>query len=1034
MKKIVEFSVRFPVTIVMIVLGIGLLGYISYDKLGIDLFPDLNNPRIYVEISAGERPPEEMERQFVENVEALAIRQSGVIEVNSISRVGFARVSVEYSWDKDMDEAFLDLQRALNTYSQNTELDELIISRFDPNSKPVMTVGLSNPSTTDLNELRKTAENYIRNELIRLEGIADVKIAGQEESEVWIETDPYKLEAFGLSTDEIATQINNYNRNVSGGSIEEMSKKYVIKGISLFHDLTDLENLVVAYREDASNLAMPAATSSENTVNRVPVFLKDVATIKFRNSDPLNITRLNGERCLGLSIYKETKYNTVKAVQDLEEALIRVGKALPGYEFQIIQNQGEFISDAIWEVEESALLGIVFAVIILFIFLRRIGSTLIIAIAIPISIIATFNLMFFNELTLNIMTLGGLALGAGMLVDNAIVVLENIYRNLENGLSVKEAAIQGTAQVGGAITASTITTIIVFLPIVYLQGASGELFKDQAWTVAFSLISSLFVALLVIPMLASTFIKSNQEKEIKSVKLGWYGKTLDRILNYKSTILLIALVLIVTGAWMLRQIGSEFMPGAETSEFSIDISLPEGTRLQRTVQAIETVENMILSMVSPEEVILYSHAGPVDTEDAQFSLKGENSGAIKVILTDSASFTSESMIRILGENLSLNPELKVLITRDETALNSIMGNEEAPIEIILSGTDFDSMEKITEELTSSLSKHEFLYNIRSSIDEGMPEIEINIDRLKASMNNISVSSISSQVENRLEGSAAGQLDHEGELKNINIKLPDVSRSELETIKIRSGEKEIPLNDLARIQLSNSPKEINRHNQNRVVFIYADITDEFPFDRVIQKIQTTLDEIQLPADSKLNIEGEEKKRAESMDNLTFAMILSIILVYMVLASQFESLVHPFTILLTIPLAGVGGIMIFFFMGLSLNIMAFIGIIMLAGIAVNDSIILVDAINQLKDSGMQRKEAIIQAGQYRIRPILMTSLTTILALFPLTIGFGESAALRQPMALAVIGGLITSTLLTLVVIPVVYYYFDIFKDWITGKNKA
>ena len=535
MKKLTKFSVDYPVTVLMVVLGVILLGYISYDKLGVDLFPDLNSPRIFVEVKSGERPPEEMEKQYVENIEALAIRQSDVTEVTSITRVGSSQITVEYSWNKDMDEAFLDLQKALNTLTQNSEIDELKITQHDPNTSPVMVIGIRHSEITDMNEIRKVAENYIRNELVRLEGVAEVELSGQEESEVIIQTDPYRLEAQNLSMDEVSNRIQNFNRNVSGGQISEMGMQYIVKGVSLLRSTEDFENLIVGYKN------VRTETEGQTSIERAPIYLKDVATVSFGNKEPLNIVHINGQRCVGLSIYKETKYNTVKSVEQIQEAMVTIEKALPGYELTMVSNQGKFISSAIGEVQETALLGILLAVVVLFVFLRRFGTTMIVSLAIPISIIATFNLMYFNHLTINIMTLGGLALGAGMLVDNAIVVLENIFRNHENGMSAKEAAISGTAEVGGAITASTLTTIVVYLPIVYLHGASGELFKDQAWTVAFSLVSSLFVAIFFIPMLYHRFYRNKKSPvKQKSVKVGGYGKFLAGILKVKWVVILVS--------------------------------------------------------------------------------------------------------------------------------------------------------------------------------------------------------------------------------------------------------------------------------------------------------------------------------------------------------------------------------------------------------------------------------------------------------------------------------------------------------------
>ena len=426
MKKLTQFAVSYPVTILMMVLAVVLLGYISFNKLGIDLFPEINNPRLFIELKSGERPPEEMEKQFVENLEALAIRQSDVVQVSSVSKVGTAQITVEYAWTKDMDEAFLDLQKAASSFAQNQAIDEISITQHDPNTTPVMVVGLSHETITDMNELRKVAENYIRNELVRLEGVADVEVSGAEENEVLIETDEYMLDAFGLTLDELNSRIQSFNQSISGGSITEMGLKYVVKGVSLLTDISDFENTIVGYK---------AVTADDALATKAPVYLREVAKISFRNKDPENIVRLNGQRCLGLSIYKETRSNTVQAVEDISKTLTEMGRALPGYNFKIITNQGIFINNAISEVGNTALMGILLAVVVLFVFLRRIGATLIVSLAMPISIIATFNLMYFNGLSLNIMTLGGLALGAGMLVDNAIVVIENIFRLRDGGMS-----------------------------------------------------------------------------------------------------------------------------------------------------------------------------------------------------------------------------------------------------------------------------------------------------------------------------------------------------------------------------------------------------------------------------------------------------------------------------------------------------------------------------------------------------------------------------------------------------------------------
>ncbi len=1013
----------------MVVLGVILLGYISFDKLGIDLFPDLNSPRIFVEIQSGERPPEEMEKQYVENIEALAIRQADVVQVTSISKVGAAQITVEYAWNKDMDEAFLDLQKALNSISG---LDDMKITQHDPNTTPVMIIGLTHNEVTDMNEIRKVAENYIRNELVRLEGVAEVELSGQEESQLIIETNPYRLEAQNLSVDDISSRIDAFNRSVSGGRISELGMQYIVKGISLLQTTEDFENLIVGYKAVSTE-----TTTGQSTVGMAPIYLKDVATVRKENKLPTNIIHINGERCIGLAIYKETQYNTVKAVDQINNALVSIEKALPGYKLTLVSNQGKFISQAIKEVQNSALLGILLAVFILFLFLRRIGTTLIVSVAIPISIIATFNLMYFNNLTINIMTLGGLALGAGMLVDNAIVVMESIFRNHESGMSVKDAAITGTAQVGGAITASTLTTIVVFLPIVYLHGASGELFKDEAWTVAFSLLSSLFVAIFLIPMMYHRLYRNKKiVVKHKSVKLGGYARFLEKVLVVKWPVIIVA-TLLVAGAYLLiPRIGAEFMPKAETNEFTIDLKLQEGTELERTDATVKNIEAIIKEYVGDNLKLIYSHVGPTSSiqgdENAVF--QGDNTAQIMISLNEDSPITSNMVIETIDNMTSGIEGLEVNFSQEQSALQTILGTNEAPVVVEVRGEEMDEIEKIVNEVKQRMLEMNELFNVQTSIEDGAPEIEIKVDRMRAGVYNINVSNVVSQLQSQLEGQEAGQLESNGEMEDIVIKVPEKSLSEINEMTITSGNQVFRLDEIADISYSVSPKEIFRRNQTRIGKITAQMATGVALDQVSKKIAQETANIELRPDYSIKVTGEEEKRQDSMKNLGFALILSVILVYMVMASQFESLVHPFTILLTIPLAVVGSIITFLIMGKTFNIMALIGIIMLAGIAVNNSIILVDRINQLIRDGMDRKDAILQAAQQRIRPIIMTSLTTILALLPLTIGFGESASLRSPMALAVIGGLITSTLMTLIVIPCVYDVLDRFKDVFVKRKKT
>jgi HAE1 family hydrophobic/amphiphilic exporter-1 len=1037
MKKLVQFAVDFPVTILMAILGICILGYISYFRLGVDLLPDLNSPRLFIEIQAGEKAPEEIEKQYVEQIEALSMRQQGVTQVSSVTRIGSAQLTVEYSWEKDMDEAFVDLQKALNDFNQGQELERITVTQYDPNSAPIMLIGITHPTIIDLNELRKITENYISNELVRLEGVAQVTLSGQQEQEVLIKPVPYKLEAFQISLDDITQKIQSFNQNVSGGTVQELGLQYTIKGVGMLETVADFDNLIIGYKENQGQSVLstedPAGAENPDGAqsNRAPIYLQDVAETTFTNKAPQNIVRINGQRCIGLSIYKENRFNTVKAVEEITVALETIRKALPGYQFEIVSNQGTFIKRAVDEVQETALIGILLAIVVLFLFLHRFGTTLIISIAIPISIVATFTLMYFNGLTINIMTLGGLALGAGMLVDNAIVVLENIFRNHESGADVKSAVIKGTAEVGGAITASTLTTIIVFLPVIYLQDAAGELFKDQAWTVAFSLLSSLFVAIFIIPMLYHRFYRKRRNPvKSRSLQLRGYGRFLKGLLKLRWIVILFGALLMAGAIYIYPSIGTEFMPSASTKKFQMDIQMPEGTILKRTASTVSNVEAIIQEVLNKDLKFIYSHIGPKTelTGDQSSVFQGEHTAIVEVALIDSTRLGTQKVITALDKATEGISGIKFAFSPEVSSLSSILRVEEAPLVIEIKGDELETIERLTQTVREKLVDVPELLNLQTSIELGAPEVEVLFDRFKLGLYNLDMNNVITQIQDQLKGKTAGKLEQAGEMIDITLLMPDQGIKDFENMTIKGGDKVYRLHEIASLKSSRAPREIHRRNQHRIGKVYAQTDGNLPLEFVANQIHEKVQTIDLPPNYSIAVVGDEARRKQSIQSLTFSLILSIVLVYMVMASQFESLLHPFTILLTIPLAVVGTIATFYWLNTPFNIMAIIGVIMLVGIAVNDAIILVDRINQLKRGGLSRDDAIAQAGQQRVRPILMTSLTTVLALLPLTFGFGESASLRAPMAWAVIGGLVTSTLLTLVVIPCVYAVID----W-GGKNE-
>lgn len=1036
MKKLVEYAVDHPVTVLMVTLGVVLLGVISYGRLGMDLFPDLNNPRLYVEVQAGELPPAEMEKRYVKTLESLAIRQRGVVQVYSECRTGRASLTVEYRWGRDMDEAYLDLQKALAQGLRGDGSVELNITRHDPNSAPVLVLALTHDNIHDMYLLAQVARTYLRNELIRLDGVAGVAITGDEEREVVVATDEYRLKAYGLTLDEVGQRIQAYNRTVAGGTITEMGVQYIIKGSSLVHDLEGLRNLIVGYKTttggDAGGEGGPQASAGE----RVPVLLGEVAEVSLRNKAPVNITRLDGRRCLGLAVYKETRYNTVKAVEEVRRRLRELERTMPGYHLTVVSDQGAYISAAIGEVKHSALLGIVLAVLIIFLFLRRVGVTLIVSVAIPVSILATFNLMYFNGLTINIMTLGGLALGAGMLVDNAIVVMENIFRNGEAGMEARAAAVTGTAQVGGAIVASTLTTVVVFLPIVYMHGAAGELFRDEAWTVAFSLLSSLFVAIFLIPVL---YYYGFRRRAVPAVgyaeRYAGYARFLGRLLRRRGAVTAAAAGLVGVAALLLPRLGMEFMPAAAGQDMVVRVTLPEGTPLAVTAATLDRLATLTGGIVGDSAVQIYTHAGVEETRggDVKAVFRGSNSGTMQVHFTGARPPDPKAVAKALEKVTEGMAGLQLDFSSGASVLRTVLGVDEAPVVVEVRGSDLEILGRLAEEVAHRMRQVPQLLNVKTSLGEGAPELEVVVDRLRAGLYDIDVQTVINTLKERLSGRESGAMAMGGDLRTIVLRLPSLSKEALEDVMIRKGKATVRLGDVATVREERSPQAVLRRDQTRVVRVSADMAPGATLDKVTAQLQQALGSVTLPQDYRLRIAGEEARRRASMHELALALLLSVILVYMVLASQFESLLHPFTILLTVPLAGVGTVVLFFLLGRPLDIMAIIGVILLAGIAVNDSIILVDRILQLQREGMSRRQAIAEAGRQRLRPILMTSLTTIFALVPLIIGVGENVALRSSMALAVIGGMTTSTLLTLVVIPCAYDILEGVKER-TGRKNA
>lgn len=1043
--NIPRFAVKYPITVSMLFLGIILMGVISMSNLGTDLLPDIASPKVVIRLESGEKPPEEMERKYAKNIESVISMINNVKSVRSTSLTGETVITAEFSWDTDMDFALLDVQKAVASYAGDSEVDNISIDRYDPRSAPIVTISVLPKLNQTLDELLSDTDKIIRRRLERIDGVAAAVLTGGREKEVVVRMKPYHLLAYELTPQNIINKIRESNVNQSGGRVEDNEKVYIIKGIGEFQELNDLSELVVGYKTQnvssssnsgQGNSGEGSGSSSGNgegssgggrTV-QVPVFLKDVADVEFIDKEVNSIVRYNGVEGIGISIYRDAQSNTVTTANLIKEEIEKLKNDLKGLDIIEAKNQAGFITAAIDEVEFAAIFGILLAIIILSVFLRNVWSTIIVAISIPISIIATFNLMYYYDLTLNMMTLGGLALGAGMLVDNSIVVMENIFRHLKKGKSPKDAAADGTSEVGVAILASTITTIIVFMPIIYVKGVGAELFKDQAFTVVFSLLSSLVVAFLLIPAFSAKFIKLKKKDIVEESKIRnkFYYKILENALKAKWIVVGATLVMAFICFNLLSTLGTEFIPKSDQRQFTLKITMPEGTKLETTSNVSQLIENMVLENSGGTVQSVYSEIG--DYSSVGFfseDTRGPNIALINIRLKNDEDIrvSTVSYVQAIQPLVESIPNIRAEFILEESAIQQTMGGFSGGISIMVKGPELDVLRKLSEEISTVVAEVEGLYNVKTSFQDGRPELDISMRKVVAAGLGLNMNDIINAVKNRLSENVVTEFHYAGNDRDIRVAYPKMDVDELEHIQITtsSGAK-VSLKNVTTIKKVFSPKEIMRQNQSRIGIVSADLDEDIKFSDAVVDIMNRVKNIELPKDYSIELAGEEKERQNAFADLKFALILAIVLVYMVLASLFESFIHPFTILLAVPMAGIGSILIFFVLDMPLSIMAFIGIIMLAGIAVNDAIIFVDYISSLRRKGLDRTKAILQAGQDRLRPIMMTSMTTILALFPLIIGVGEGAKLRAPLAYAVIGGLTTSTIMTLIITPCLYLILD------------
>jgi HAE1 family hydrophobic/amphiphilic exporter-1 len=1059
--RLVEIATERRVTIAMFVVAILLFGAVSLSRLKLNLLPDLSYPTLTVRTELTGGAPLEIENLLTKPIEEAVGVIKNVRLVRSVSRSGQSDVILEFVWGTDMDIAGVDVREKLDLLELPLEASRPLLLRFDPSSEPIIRMALVPEAESETGEarlkyLRRFAEDRLKTDFESVEGTAAVKISGGYEDEIQITVDQKKLAQLGLSVTEVAQRVRAENVNLSGGRLEEGSQRFLVRTINEYESVGEIGNTIIATPEDR------------------PVYLRDIATVESGHKEREAITRIDGQESVELAIYKEGDANTVQVAQRIERRLGDVDKTLPdGVNLVKVYDQAKFIGSAIDDVTSAALIGGLLAIVVLFGFLRDARATAIIGVAIPVSVIGTFVLMYASDITLNIMSLGGIALAIGMLVDNSIVVLENIVRKREQGATVLESARRGTSEVSTAVVASTLTTIAVFFPMVFVSGIAGQLFRDQALTVTFALVFSLIVALTLIPMLASLgsgdrYIDSSDAtapgRFTRGVAfvvrwigrglaiLGWIGRVLMWLpskllqglyramaavypallrwsLSHRFLVVVVAAAMFGTSMALVPRLGTELIPQLSQGEFNANLRLPPGTPLSDTDQALMSARTAAIEMT--DVTMDYAVAGTGNRLDATPVDAGEHTGTLSITMrTGAGREAEERVIDNMREALRRLPGVQFEFSRP--ALFSFS----SPLQIEVTGYDLDRLESVNKLIVNALESSDRFTDIKTTVEEGNPEIQIVFDQERAAKLGLAVRDVADRVVANVRGELATRYTWRDRKIDVLVRSVDTREASVEEIKQLivnpTSARPVPLEAVADVRIARGPAEIRRVNQERVAIITADLAFG-DLGAGVLELQRIIDSIPMPAGMAAIVTGQSEEMEASFRSMQFALALAIFLVYLVMASQFESLLHPFVILFTIPLALVGAVLALYLTGTSINVVAFIGVIMLAGIVVNNAIVLIDLINQLRANGMEKNAAIMEAGRARLRPILMTTATTVLGLLPMAIGVGEGAEVRTPMAITVIGGLLTSTLLTLLVIPVVYSLVDR-KQWQTAPDAA
>ncbi len=1019
--SIASGPIKRPVLTFVLYLIVIIIGIVSLTRLSIDLMPEVTNPTISVVTSYSNVGPQEIEELITRPVEEAVAAVQGVQEITSTSSEGRSTVRLAFDWGTNLDEATNDVRDRIDRILGRLpdDVERPAIRKFDLSAFPILIMGVSgNMSAIDL---RQFLDDQVKYRLERIPGVAAIDISGGLTREIHVDLKSNQMKALGLSPDAVLAALRNENRNIPAGLFERGNSEVLIRTLGEYSSISEIEQTVITLR------------------NGVPIQIRDVADVQDSWEEVRQLIRIDGDPGLRVSISKQSGANTVSVSEEVKKEIERINLDFPQIRITPLIDTSKYIRQSINNVGYSIILGGLLALLVLFLFLRNISSTAIIATAIPVSIIATFGLLYFGGFTLNIMTFGGLALGIGMLVDSSIVVLENIYRHREQGGNPIQSALVGTSEVWSAILASTLSTIVVFIPVVFIRGMSGIMFQQMAYVVSFSLLCSLIVALTLVPMLASRFLhvgsaeKLNNHGLIKRIYSASerifkridsvYSRILDWALNHKKTVIISVFTLFLIFAFFIRFIGVELMPSSDEGEIRVNLEMAVGTRMEIVDKITNDVEEIVRREV-PEMVSMIASIG-----GGGWRSSAGNTSQIRVMLPPKAERkrSSEQVANDVRKAIGNIPGVTIR-TRAWSGLFILrMGSSSGDNIIVeIRGYDLETAYELAERVQKIIREVPGITDTQLGSEAGNPEQVIRIDRQKAADLGLSVARIGEALQTAIGGSVASYFREGGKQYRIRVRLSEEDRKNLDdlldlTVVNNRGEPVILRNVVSTFS-QDGPGLIDRKDQERLVTVSANFTGR-DMGSVMSDIRQRLAEVPVPKDFAITFGGDYEEQQKAFRELIFGFILAVLLIYLVMSGQFESFRDPFVVLFSIPMALIGVVITMILTGTIFSMQAFMGCIMLAGIVVNNAILLVDYTNQLRrKEGMELIEAIKLSGARRLRPILMTTFTTALGLLPLSLGLGEGGETQAPLARVVIGGLISSSLITLILIPVVYSIFE------------